>query len=117
MSLPEIRRLLEVTLQGQNVAVYTAARGDQGLKLALEERPDIILLDIMLPGDIDGLEVCRRLKADPRTRDIPVLMVTAKTEQADIEAGLAAGADAYVTKPFSPMSLLDKVHALLDESR
>ncbi len=115
--MPEIQRLLEVTLRGQNIAVYTADRGDRGLELALEERPDIILLDIMLPGPMDGLEVCRRLKSDPRTQAIPVLMVTAKTERADIQAGLAAGAEAYVTKPFSPVSLLEKVHELLEKHR
>ncbi len=88
------------------------ATGEEGLRLARETHPDLILLDLMLPG-MDGLEVCRRLKVDAGLRNIPIIMVTAKGEEADIVTGLELGADDYLTKPFSPRVLLARVRAVL----
>ncbi len=86
--------------------------GEEGLAMAGEQRPDLVLLDLMLPG-LDGLEVCRRLKADKTTADIPVIMLTARGEEADIVRGLEMGADDYVTKPFSPQVLLARAKTVL----
>ncbi len=89
-----------------------ARDGVEGLRKAQTVIPDVILLDIMLPG-LDGLEICRALKASERTRDVPVIMITAKSEESDQVLGLQIGADDYVTKPFSNKVLLAKVKALL----
>jgi len=89
----------------------TARDGGDGLKKARSELPDLLVLDLMLPG-IDGLEVCRRLRADDVTRTLPVVMVTAKGEEADIVVGLGMGADDYLVKPFSPRELVARVRAL-----
>lgn len=95
--------------------VKTSATGEDGLVAARAESPDLILLDLMLPG-IDGVEVCRRLKADRALRRIPVIMVTAKGEEADIVTGLELGAEDYVTKPFRPKELMARVRAVLRRS-
>ena len=89
-----------------------AASGEEALKFARQERPNLMLLDLLLPG-MDGLEVARRLKSDPSTQEIPVIMVTAKGEEADIVAGLEVGAEDYITKPFSPKVLIARVRAVL----
>ncbi len=107
-----IQELLTFNLKRKNYQVKTADSGEEGLLLAGEFMPDLILLDIMLPG-ADGLEVCKRLKADPATAGIPIIMLTALSEEADIVTGLELGADDYVTKPFSPRVLLARVKAAL----
>ncbi len=109
----DIQELLKFHLEREHIAVETADTGEDALQL-LKTRPDIslILLDLMLPG-IDGLEVCRQLKAQPDTRDIPIIMLTAKDNEADIVAGLEMGASDYVTKPFSPRVLIARIHAVL----
>lgn len=108
-----IRNLLRMTLSSAGFSrVVCCARGDEGLETVLAERPDVVLLDIMLPG-LDGLEVCRRLRRVPETADTGVIMLTAKSESEDIVAGLDAGADDYVAKPFSRSELLARIHALL----
>ena len=94
--------------------VKVANHGDKGLKIAQSgQPPDLILLDIMMP-DLDGYEVCRRLKADAATRDIPVIFLTAKSTPTDIEKGLALGANFYITKPFSGLDLVRKVRQCLE---
>ena len=85
---------------------------EEALKSARSKAPDLVVLDLMLPG-VDGLEVCRRLKTDPKTQHIPIVMLTAKGEEADIVAGLELGADDYITKPFSPRVLVARVRAVL----
>ena len=90
--------------------------GEEGLAMARQLLPDLILLDLMLPG-LDGLEICRQLKADKSTAAIPVIMLTAKGEEADIVMGLEMGADDYVTKPFSPQVLLARAKTVLRRSR
>lgn len=104
----EILRLLLFNLERQGYRVLSAGDGPKGLQLAREHRPDLILLDIMLPG-VDGLEVCRSLRADAELARIPVIMLTAKSEEVDIVLGLELGADDYVTKPFSIRELLARI--------
>jgi two-component system phosphate regulon response regulator PhoB len=109
---PDILEVIEYNLARDGFRVVTARDGETGLKLARSELPDGIVLDLMLPG-IDGLEICRRLRADEVTRPAPIVMVTAKGEEADIVVGLSIGADDYLTKPFSPRELVARVRAVL----
>lgn len=109
----DIRRVISLALKTAGYRnIVEAESGDGGLDLVRESRPDLILLDLMLPG-LDGLTVCRRLHDDPDTRTIPVVMLTAKTSEHDIVAGLDAGAVDYVTKPFSKDVLLARIRAAL----
>jgi two-component system phosphate regulon response regulator PhoB len=107
---PQVKDLLRVTLEVVNYQILFADGGHEALHLAHAEHPDVMLLDIMMPdSDIDGLEVCRQLKASPCTADINVILLSAKGQREDVEAGLAAGADDYITKPFSPVALIQKL--------
>jgi two-component system phosphate regulon response regulator PhoB len=108
----DILELLEYNLRKDGYRICTAATGEAALKAVRAQPPDVILLDLMLPG-LDGLEVCRILKGDARTRPIPIIMLTAKGEEADIVTGLELGADDYITKPFSPRVLSARVKAVL----
>jgi len=112
----DIRELLRYNLAREGYRVTAAASGEEALKAAKDSLPDLVLLDLMLPG-VDGLEVCRALKQDPRTRKLPIVMLTAKGEEADVVAGLELGADDYVTKPFSLRVLLARLRAVLRRSR
>ncbi len=107
-----IQELLQFNLERKKYHVKVVDSGEEAIPLAGNFQPDLILLDIMLPG-ADGLEVCKRLKADPKTERIPIIMLTALCEEADIVTGLELGADDYVTKPFSPRVLLARVKAAL----
>ena len=111
----DIREVIEHNLSREGYKVHASADGDKGLEMIRTEKPVLVLLDLMLPG-LDGLDVCRELKADRRTRSIPVIMVTAKGEESDIVLGLGIGADDYVTKPFSPKELIARVKAVLRRS-
>lgn len=108
----DIQELLEYTLGKDGYRVDVTDRGEEALDLVHEHRPALVVLDLMLPG-LDGLEVCRRLKRTAQTSEIPVIILTAKGEEEDIVAGFAAGADDYVTKPFSPKVLSARVAAVL----
>jgi len=108
----DILELLRFNLTKEGFAVVCAASGEEALKSALSHRPDLVLLDLLLPG-MDGLEVAKRLKNDPSTKEIPVIMVTAKGEEADIVTGLEVGAEDYITKPFSRKVLIARVRAVL----
>jgi len=110
----EIRKLVRMTLslKAKQYEIHEAADGCSGLKLVESVAPDVVLLDVMMPGDLDGLDVCKRIKEDPSLRDTIVMILSAKGQVADIEAGESAGADAYVVKPFSPLELADKVEAM-----
>lgn len=108
----EIQELVRYNLEKEGYHVTCAGTGEDALRMAAAETPDLAVLDLMLPG-IDGLEVCRRLKRDPPTRSIRIVMLTAKGEEADIVAGLELGADDYVTKPFSPRVLTARIRAVL----
>src|SRR5687768_5978581 len=109
---PDILELVQYNLQRKGFVVVTSSNGEDGLKLAKERTPHLIVLDLMLPG-MGGLTVCQRLKEDVRTREIPVIMLTAKSEENDIITGLEMGADDYVAKPFSPKELVARVRAIL----
>ncbi len=108
----DIRELLRYNLVKEGYRVNGAASGEEALKAVRVAMPDLVLLDLMLPG-LDGLEVCRSLKQDSQTRNLPIIMLTAKGEEADIVAGLELGADDYVTKPFSLRVLLARLRAVL----
>ncbi len=108
----DLREVLSYNLTRDGYRVVTAENGADGLRKARKEVPDLVLLDLMLP-DLDGVEVCRRLKKDPLTATLPIIMVTAKSEEADVVLGLGVGADDYVPKPFSPRTLLARVKAVL----
>jgi two-component system phosphate regulon response regulator PhoB len=108
----DILELVRYNLVKEGYTVAGAASGEEGLKAVKARRPDLVLLDLMLPG-MDGLEVCRTLKADAQTRAIPVVMLTAKGEESDIVAGLELGADDYIVKPFSPRVLVARLRAVL----
>lgn len=112
----DILDLLTFNLERADYRVLRAENGNDGLKVAFEQVPDLIVLDLMLPGR-DGLQVFEELRADSRTRGIPVLMLTAKSELSDRITGLKKGADDYVTKPFSPRELVLRVQALLRRVR
>lgn len=107
-----ILELIKLGLHYEGFQVETATDGEQGLVAAQRINPDVIILDIMLP-DIDGLEVCRRMRGNPTTRDIPILMLTAKDEVSDRILGLQTGADDYLTKPFNFYELLERIRAIL----
>jgi two-component system phosphate regulon response regulator PhoB len=108
----DILQLLKYNLGKEGYRVTGVISGEEAVKTAKLYPPDLILLDLMLPG-VDGLEVCRLLYRDPRTKDIPIIMLTAKGEEADIVTGLELGADDYITKPFSPRILLARVRTVL----
>jgi two-component system alkaline phosphatase synthesis response regulator PhoP len=113
----DIQELLSFNLKREGYSVLLADSGEDGLKSARAKLPDLILLDLMLPG-ADGLEVCRALQTDDKTRHIPVIMLTAKGEDIDIVTGLEVGATDYVVKPFSPKVLIARIrNALRRKSR
>ncbi len=107
-----ILNILDFSLSAEGYRVIQAADGDAALALASAEQPDLIILDVMMPKR-SGFEVCRLLKAQRVTADIPVILLTARGSRDDRELGREAGADIHMTKPFSPQRLLDKVHLLL----
>jgi DNA-binding response OmpR family regulator len=109
---PDALELVSFNLRASGYTVATAADGDEALKKAREGQPDLIILDLMLP-EVDGLEVCKILRRDPRTASVPILMLTAKAAEVDRVLGLELGADDYVTKPFSPRELVLRVKNLL----
>ncbi len=109
---PDIVRMLEYNLKKEGFRTVCASGGEESLRRVEREHPDIILLDLMLP-EIDGLEVCRRLKQNPETSGIPVIMLTAKGRETDKIVGLELGADDYITKPFSVAELIARIKAVL----
>ncbi len=108
----DIRELVSYHLLKEGYQVSSVASGEEAIKVAEQQMPDLILLDVMLPG-MDGMTVCQRLRAAPKTADVAIVMLTAKSEEADIIRGLNLGATDYVTKPFSPRVLLARVRAVL----
>jgi DNA-binding response OmpR family regulator len=108
----DILEVIAYNLKREGFEVYESRDGEDGLLLIEKHAPDLVVLDLMLPT-IDGIELCRKLKSDPVTREIPVVMVTAKGEESDVVLGLGVGADDYVPKPFSPKELVARVKAVL----
>lgn len=108
-----IVRLIQVNLERAGYEVSTAYDGLEALRAIEEDRPDLIVLDVMMP-QLDGFETLKRLKANPNTADIPVIMLTAKSQDADVFRGWQSGVDCYLTKPFNPMELLAFVKRIFD---
>jgi two-component system alkaline phosphatase synthesis response regulator PhoP len=114
---PQIVEVVRDYLKQAGYRVLAARDGQTALTLARHERPDLIVLDLMLPGGMDGLEVCRRLRRDPALADVPIIMLTARIAEVDRLIGLELGADDYVTKPFSPREVVARVRAVLRRAR
>jgi len=112
----DILEVIAYNLKREGYEVITSTSGEDGLEKIEKSSPQLVVLDLMLP-EIDGIELCRKLKSDPLTQSIPVIMVTAKGEETDVVLGLGVGADDYVTKPFSPRELVARVKAVLRRSR
>ena len=108
----DIVKMLEYNLLKEGYKTVSAQDGEKAMDMVSRERPDLIILDLMLPG-IDGLEVCKLLKKDSKTAAIPIIILTAKSQEADKVIGLELGADDYVTKPFSPRELIARIKAVL----
>lgn len=108
----DIIKMLDYNLKKEGFKVIDARDGEDALDLAMREYPDLILLDLMLPG-IDGLEVCKSLKKETKTASIPIIMLTAKSQESDKVVGLELGADDYISKPFSPRELIARIKAVL----
>ena len=111
----DIQDVIAYNLKRDGYEVLTASRGDEGLSLIQAKMPDLVILDLMLPG-IDGLSICQQLRADPKTKSLPIIILSAKEEEADVVIGLGFGADDCVPKPFSPRELLARVKAVLRRS-
>ena len=109
---PDILALMRFRLEREGYEVLAAADGQSALDLALQRTPDLAVLDVMMPR-LDGYELTRRLRGHEPTRAMPIILLTARVREPDVEHGIAAGADDYVTKPFSPQALRERVHATL----
>jgi len=107
-----ILHILDFILGAENYDVITASNGEQALQKVQEEKPDLVVLDIMMPK-LDGYETCRVIKNDPKTKLIPVILLTAKGREVDQKLGKEVGASDYITKPFSPSKLIERVQAIL----
>lgn len=113
---PEIRMLIQMALEFENFEIHEAPDGDAALALLPTLRPDLVLLDVLMPGSRNGLDVCRAIKADAQLSGTRVVMLSARSQPSDRQAGLAAGADAYLVKPFSPNELLRLIGKLLPKT-
>jgi DNA-binding response OmpR family regulator len=112
----DIRDLVAFKLEQAHLDVVAVADGVAALETARQYRPRLAVLDVSMPG-MSGLDVCRLLRADPDTRDMLIILLTARVQEQDVEGGFSAGADDYVTKPFSPRELVSRVQALLSRAR
>jgi DNA-binding response OmpR family regulator len=113
---PVILRLLQVNFDLEGIDVTTAVDGEEGLKMAQSDRPDLVISDIMMPK-VNGLELLAALRSSPDTAALPVILLSAKAQVADVQRGLELGADDYITKPFDPLELIDRVYKVLAKSR
>ena len=109
----DLRKLVRMMLEFEGYDLHEAVNGDEGLRKAVEILPDLILLDVMMPGELDGLAVCARVRAEPVLRQTRVVLMSARSQPADVEVGVRAGADAYLVKPFSPLRLIETIERLL----
>lgn len=111
---PDIRKLILMTMESEDFQLHEADNGVDALRLAQNLRPAVVLLDVMMPGGLDGYQVCEKIKADEVLRQTTkVILLTARGQRTDIERGQSAGCDAYLVKPFSPIELLDTVDRLV----
>ncbi len=108
----DICKLIRLTLEFSGFEIHEANDRESGLNMARAVQPHVMLLDVMMPGLLDGYQVCTRIKQDPTLKHIKVIMLTARGQVSDLDAGQAAGCDAYLVKPFSPLELIDRVEAL-----
>ena len=108
---PTILRLLQVNLEMEGHDVLTAENGQSALEVIRAERPQVVLLDVMMP-EMDGFQVCEAVRADPDIADTPIVFVSARAQQADLDRGYASGADGYITKPFDPLDLIETIERL-----
>jgi DNA-binding response OmpR family regulator len=113
----DIRKLIRMTLEFEGYALLEADNGVDGLRIAKESKPAVILLDVMMPGDLDGYQVCALVKAEASLGHTRVVMLTARGQRSDIEMGQKAGCDAYLTKPFSPLELIETIDRLASDSK
>jgi DNA-binding response OmpR family regulator len=113
---PVILELLRVNFEIEGFDVVTAKDGDEGLAMAQELHPDVVISDIMMPRR-DGLQLLSDLKSDPRTEDLPVILLSAKAQKSEVQQGLDLGADDYITKPFDPLELIDRLNAVMTRPR
>lgn len=109
----DIRALIRATLEYESYELHEAEDGASGLHMARALRPALMLLDVMMPGELDGIQVCERLKKDPATAGIRIILLTARGQKTDVAIGQAAGCDAYLIKPFSPLQLIETIEQLL----
>src|SRR3990172_2294403 len=109
---PEIREMISYNLFKEGYRVTAVASGEEGLKSVQNQTPDLVVLDLMLPG-VYGLDVCKQIKSDFRTSGVPIIMLTARSEESDVISGLEVGADDYITKPVSPRLLIARIRARL----
>ena len=109
----DLRKLVRMMLEFEGYDLHEAVNGAEGLRKAIEILPDLILLDVMMPGELDGLAVCARVRAEPVLRHTRVVLMSARSQPADVEVGVRAGADAYLVKPFSPLRLIETIERLL----
>lgn len=109
---PATQRLVEYSLKQEGYQIITASNGLDGIRKALGESPDLVILDVMLPG-MDGFEICYRLRSEPATKKLPILMFSAKAQEIDKETGIKVGADDYLTKPSAPADIVSHVEKLL----
>jgi len=114
--LVPIRQMVRITLSTQGWTIVEAKNGNEALDLTRSEKPDLVLLDVDMGPGPNGFEVCRQLKADVATKDIPVVMLTAHESDSDRAIGFAAGATQYLTKPFGPLELIDTIRGILAHS-
>lgn len=112
----DIRKLIRMTLEFGDFELHEAADGESGLALIKAVHPHVVLLDVMMPGLLDGYQVCTKVKQDADLRDVKVILLTARGQATDIAAGQAAGADAYLVKPFSPLELIEHVEKMAQGS-
>jgi DNA-binding response OmpR family regulator len=111
-----IRRMIEALVQARGYDVVAVASGTKAIDVAMTEPPDLVLLDLMLPGQYDGFEVCRRLRSDPATKRVPVVIISALDDAESRARATEAGATAYYTKPFSPIALLKEIDRLREQA-
>jgi DNA-binding response OmpR family regulator len=112
----QVRELIEVTLGTDQYRILLAGNGEEAVEIARKERPQLVIMDVMMPGALDGCEAVRILKNDPETANVKVIILSAMGRDADRARGLEAGADDYLVKPFSPLQLMNRVEELLGES-
>lgn len=109
----DIRKLIRMTLEFEDYEIHEASDGTSGLRLARELKPDLMLLDVMMPGELDGLQVCDHIKHEAATQGMRVVLLTARGQARDREVGRDVGADEYLVKPFSPLQLIETIERLL----